>query len=217
MSNFVDYAGAPLTKDSVLFLPACRVDYPHFKSPFIPKNNGVPQPDRAWYGFTGMWDAEQEDELTTLDELIRLVKVDKGWDKALPCRPDRFNNPWQRITQANLDPKYPYRLGKIVATMKSHGGIAVGVFGPDNSEMDPAKVTSGCWVRPFVRVYAYDNNSQGINIGLNGIRFERSDSPLGGGGFNVGAALQKVPAVPIDNSQEFDASKAPDMARKLGI
>lgn len=216
MTNLVDFECNPLTAGSVLFLPACRIDYPHLKDPFIPRNNNIPQPERAWYGFTALWDAEQEDDLAALAEVIRLVKVDKGWDKALPCKPASFNNPWYRSTTENEDPNRQYRLGKIVATLKSHR-TPVGTFGPDNSAMDPAKFTSGCWVRPFVRVYAYQNNSHGINIGLSGVRFERSDAPLSSGGFNVAAALQKIPAAPIDNSEEFDRGAAPEMARKLGI
>ena len=45
--------------------------------------------------------------------------------------------------------------------------------------MDRSQVYSGCWGHVALSIYAYNNQSKGIGLGLNGVQKVKDDEALG--------------------------------------
>jgi hypothetical protein len=73
----------------------------------------------------------------------------------------------------------------------------------------PDQIYAGCWLRARVHAYGYDNESQGINIGLGNILFVKDDEAFSGGGSNpvedfADLTTAAAPAAPSDGENMFD-------------
>lgn len=183
-------------KRNILFTPPFRVSYPHV---FVPQED---EKGNLSYSVSAVWDtnnfSEKNQELwdAILAEMDRvcLEKFDKTYEQ---CKKSRLFKAGIRSGEDEkpaTDEVYHFP-GSQFASLKSRDSKP-GIVDRDREPITSAdKFYAGCHARATVTVYAFDNKSQGVSLGLNNLQFIDHGKPI----------TQRKTA-----SQDFENAEEPD-------
>ncbi len=157
---------------------AVRVQFPHFFDPYTPpkrKNDPTYVPK---YEGVLLFDMSNETQMASLKELKGLA-ADATRRKWGDETPDPLRSPFR---DADKEKKtYDGYAGHIFVRVATKFEPKIINLAKERIT-DPTQIYAGCWIRARVHAWAYDNESDGINIGLGNVLFVKDDEAFSGGG-----------------------------------
>ncbi len=182
-----------------------RVQFPHVFEPYTPQKKKNDPNFEPKYELVMLFDKENEKAMAFVTQLkaeAQRIAIAKWGENQPPERRSPFRD---ADKEGKTYDGYPGHVFIRAATKFKPKIIDLG----ENPVEMPDQVYAGCWMRARVHAYWYDNESQGISIGLGNLLFDHDDDAFSGGGSNpvedfADLTTQAAPAAPSDGENMFD-------------
>lgn len=176
-----------------------------------------PDPKSNKYGVNGIFDpktatpADMEKFKAIVEAVNKEIQQIKGFENFTVkqwlegIRPSNFHLPFRKGGEPGVPwLARPEFAGKIVLRAESKE-IPVGTVDVRGITCDPKELYSGCYAMLSGVVYRYNNESRGVNYGLNNVMKIRDGEPLGSAGVSAESDFAGIDLSEhgVDNSAEF--------------
>ena len=160
-----------------LFTPQFRVSYPYLFEPY------VGQGQEPKYRVSGIIPkklvGKQAELFNAIKAELKRIAIEFHGEQVFYSLMKSGQFKWPIIDGANFAGQEGYGPDKWVFKMSAKR--MPGVIGRDLRPLRPADVYPGCYGQASVTLYAFDNVSKGVHIGLNNFQKQGDGAQLGGG------------------------------------